>query len=71
MEVFFFYICIYIYKVMKSNGTGVTNNLFHFQTINYTVFFSKKSLSCQMHFPILLCTVLFLSTRNCRMLRSL
>ena len=41
-----------MYKVcQKSNGTGVTNNLFQFQTINYKVF---PPLSL-MHFPILLC----------------
>ena len=60
------YICIfvcirvyvYIAKVcLKSNGTGITNNLFEFQITNFMVFPLKSSLSSLINFPILLCHV--------------
>ena len=47
---------MYINKIcLKSNGTGVTNNLFQFKIINYMASLSKYSPSSLMHFPILLC----------------
>ena len=45
---------MYIYEVcLKSNGTGVTNSLFQFQTTNGFPF--KVIPSSLMHFSILLC----------------